>query len=182
MTTATGAHTPGRVEGYAAALFDVAQAENLLDRVSDELFRFARAYERNDQLRETLTNQGIPVETRQAIVEEILGERASPLSASLVSLIVGAGRARDLVAIVDRLVERAANEQQREVAEVRSSVPLDADLQARLAKALSRGLGKLVEVKVIVDPSIMGGVVARVGDTVIDGSVRHRLEKLRETL
>jgi F-type H+-transporting ATPase subunit delta len=95
---------------------------------------------------------------------------------------VGTGRARDLVAIVDRFVEMAAAERQHEVAEVRSSVPLDADQQQQLAKALSSALKKQVEVKVVVDPAILGGVVATVGDTVIDGSVRHRLEKLREML
>jgi F-type H+-transporting ATPase subunit delta len=177
-----GAHAPDRVGGYAAALFDVARAEGLLDRVSDELYGFARAYERSDQLRETLSNQSLPTDARQAIVEDLLGQKASPLTASLVSFVVGAGRARDLVTIIDRLVERAAAARQREVAEIRSAVPLDADVQARLGRALSRALGKQVEVKVVVDPSVMGGVVARVGDTVIDGSVRHRLEKLREAL
>ena len=61
-------------------------------------------------------------------------------------------------------------------------MPLDGDQEARLARALSQALGKRLEVKVIVDPSVMGGLVARVGDTVIDGSVRHRLDQLREVL
>ena len=57
----------------------------------------------------------------------------------------------------------------------------DATVQ-RLAEALSRATGKQVEVKTVVDPSLVGGVVARVGDTVIDGSLRHRLEGLRQAL
>jgi F-type H+-transporting ATPase subunit delta len=171
-----------RVDGYAAALLDVTRAEGLVDRVVDELFRFARAFERNDALRSALTDESIPADRRQAIVEEIVGGKASPLTASLVSFVVGTGRAHDLVAIIDRFVERAVAEQQREVAEVRSSIPLDGELKQRLAQALSSALGKQVEVKVIVDPSVMGGLVAKVGDTVIDGSVRHRLDQLRETL
>ncbi len=174
--------TSGRVDGYAAALLEVAKGEGLLDRVVDELFHFARAYERNEQLRGALTNEELPVEKRQSIVEEIVGAKASPLTASLVSFVVGAGRARQMVAIIDRLVEKAASERQREVAEVRSATPLDADVQERLAKSLSSALGKQVDVKVIVDPSLLGGVVARVGDMVIDGSVRHRLDKLRESI
>lgn len=171
-----------RIEGYAKALLTVAKAEGLADRVSDEAFTFAREYERNHQLRSTLTDQNLPVEARQGIIEELVGAKASPLTASLISFVVGAGRARDLVEILDRFVELAVAERQHVVAEVRSSVPLDPQLQERLAKALSSALKKQIEVKVVVDPSIMGGVVATVGDTVIDGSVRHRLEKLREIL
>jgi F-type H+-transporting ATPase subunit delta len=68
------------------------------------------------------------------------------------------------------------------VAEVRSAVPLDADQRARLAEALQRATGKAVELKVVVDPTVMGGLVAQVGDTVIDGTVRHRLDQLKALL
>ena len=98
------------------------------------------------------------------------------------SFVVGAGRARDLPAIIDRVVERAAAERKHVVAEVRSAVSLDAKRQQKLAKALSQNLGLDVEVKVIVDPSVIGGAAVRVGDTVIDGTVRHRLDQLREGL
>lgn len=181
-TSSSGGSAPSRVEGYAAGLLEIAKAEDALDRVQDELFRFARAVEQNDELRSTLTEQTIPAEKRQAIVEDILGQRISPVGAAMVSFIVGAGRSRDLVAIADLLVERAAAERQHEVAEVRSAIPLDDEARQRLERALSKALDKQVEVKVIVDPSVMGGLVAKVGDTVIDGSVRHRLELLKEAL
>lgn len=180
--TGSAEGTADRVDGYAAALLDAARGEGLVDRVSNELFHFARAYERNDALRSTLTNQELPVEKRQSIVEELVGDKASPLTASLVSFVVGAGRAGQIVAIIDRMVKMAAAERRKEVAEIRSATPLDDDQQTRLAEALSNALGKQIEVMVVVDPSLMGGVVARVGDTVIDGSVRHRLDKLRESL
>ena len=95
---------------------------------------------------------------------------------------VAAGHAADLPAIIDRFVELAASDRQREFAEVRSALPLDTKQQKRLAEALGRATGKTVEVKVIVDPSVLGGIVARVGDVVIDGTVRHRLEQLKEQL
>jgi F-type H+-transporting ATPase subunit delta len=171
-----------RIEAYASAVFDVAQAEDVLDEVEDELFRFARVLEGNDELRETLTDASLPIERRQAIVDDLLGGKAHPLTTSLVSFVVGAGRARDLPAIINLVVERAAATRRRVVAEVRSAVPLDDAQRKRLAAALSSNLGKEVEVKVIVDPSVIGGLSARVGDTVIDGTVRHRLEQLRERL
>ncbi len=171
-----------RIDGYAAAMFEVAKGEGVLDEVEDELFRFGRVMEGSDDLRQTLTDASFPAERRQAIVEDLLGQKAHPLTVNLVAFIVGAGRARDLPNIIDRVVNRAAEERRRVVAEVTSAIPLDDKLQKRLAEALSTNLGKEVDVKVIVDPSVLGGIAARVGDTVIDGTVRHRLEQLRERL
>lgn len=171
-----------RIEGYANAIFEVASAEGALERVENELFEISNLVQSSDQLRSTLTDQALPAEKRQAIVEDMLKDKASPLTASLVSFVVGAGRARELPEIIGRLVERSATERQRAVAEVRSAIPLDDDQRRRLAEALSRNVGRDVEVKVIVDPSVMGGISARVGDVIIDGTVRHRLEQMKEVL
>lgn len=171
-----------RIDGYARALFEVARAEGTLDEVEDELFRFARSYEASDELRQALTDSDIPVAKRQAIVEDLLGGRVTPTTTQLVSMVVGSGRSRDLPAIIDRLVERAASAKDLEVADVRSAVPLTADQVDRLKAALANATGKNVEVKVTVDPSVLGGIVATVGDTVIDGSVRTALEQLKSRL
>lgn len=176
------ANASDRVEAYAAALFEVARVEGNLERIEAELYEVARTVERNDALRTRLTDQTIPVEIRQGIVEDLLSGRTDPVVTSLVSFVVGAGRGRELPAIIDSMVKRSATERSQEVAEVVSAVPLDEDQTARLAAALSKQTGKQVSVKVSVDPSILGGIVATVGDTVIDGSVRRRLEQLRETL
>ena len=171
-----------RTDAYGAALFAVAVAEGALDRVEEELFRVARTIEANDELRSTLTDEAIPVDRRQGIVEDLLGERAHPVTVALVSFVVGVGRGRDLPQIIDKLVERAAQERSEVVAEVRTAIPLDDDLRQRLEEALSNATGKRVSVKAVVDESVLGGVVAQVGDTIIDGTVRHRLSQLREQL
>jgi len=171
-----------RIEGYVTALFEVARAEGNLDEVEDELFRFARTLEGSDELRNALTDQMLPADKRQSIVEDLLGNRASPTTVSLVSFVVGSGRARDLPAIIDRLVSRAAAERQKVVAEVRSAIPLTPEQQERLAVALANATGKQVHVKVVVDPTVLGGILAQVGDTVIDGTVRHRLDQLKSLL
>ena len=108
--------------------------------------------------------------------------KASPVTANLVQFVIGAGRARQLPQIIDRLVDRAAAAKDSVVGEVRSAVPLTEDQKTRLAEALGRATGKNVEVKNIVDPSVLGGIVAQVGDQVIDGSVRARLDQLREAI
>ena len=171
-----------RNDAYAAALLEVAKAEGSLDRVEDELFKVARTLEGSDELRMTLSDQAIPVDRRGRIVEALLGGRASPITTALVEFVVAAGRSRSLPEIIDRLVARAAEERQEAVAEVRSAIPLDEEYRRRLSEALSRATGKRVTLKVIVDPTVLGGIVARVGDTVIDGTIRHRLEQLKESL
>jgi F-type H+-transporting ATPase subunit delta len=170
------------IRGYAEALFSVAEAEDALDVVEDELFRFARALEGEQRLREALTDPALPAERKRAVLGDVLGDRANPHTVNLLGFLVEQGRARDLPAIVDELVAMAAERRQAAVAEVRTAVPLGAGHRERLAEALGRATGKNVELKVIVDPSVVGGVVARVGDQVIDGTVRRRLELARERL
>jgi F-type H+-transporting ATPase subunit delta len=171
-----------RVEAYAHALLEVGRAEGQLAEIEDELFRFARTFEGSDELRVALTDPQLPAERRVAVVEDLLGGKALQVSAALASFIVAAGRTSDLPAIVDRFVELAAAERRRAVAEVRSAINLTTEQVERLRLALNRATGKEVEVKVVVDPSVLGGLVAKVGDFVIDGSVRHRLEQLREQI
>jgi F-type H+-transporting ATPase subunit delta len=170
-----------RIDGYARALFEVARAEGTLDEVEDELFRFARSFESNDELRNTLTDEMVPATRRQAIVEDLLGD-ATPTTTQLVSMVVGSGRGRDLPAIVDSLVERASAAKNLEVAEVRAAVALTDDQQDRLKAALANATGKQLNLKVVVDPSVLGGIVATVGDTVIDGTVRTRIDQMKSRL
>ena len=80
------------------------------------------------------------------------------------------------------MVRLSAERRQHAVAEVRSAFPLDEQQRRRLEEALSRATGKTVEVKVVVDPSVVGGAVAQVGDVVFDGSVRTRLVEARRQL
>jgi F-type H+-transporting ATPase subunit delta len=172
----------GRVEGYSQAFLEVARAEKQGGAIEDDLFRFARALDANDDLRMALGDRAVPAERRIAIVEELMGGTALPVSVGLVSMVVGADRAGELPAIVDRFLELSAEQRKHEVAEVRAAVPLDDRLRDRLAQALSDATGKQVEVKVVVDPSVLGGIVARIGDTVIDGTVRRRLDQLKERI
>jgi F-type H+-transporting ATPase subunit delta len=171
-----------RIEAYAQAMLEVARASGQLSAVEDDLFRFARTFEGSDDLRMALTDPQLPVERRIAVIDQLMGGKALQTSTALASMIVAAGQASDLPAIVERFVELAASERDNEVAEVRSAIPLDDEQIARLADALGRATGKTIEVKVIVDPTVLGGLVARVGDTVIDGTVRHRLDEMKEQL
>ena len=98
-----------RIEGYARGLFEIARAEGTLDEVEDELFRFARSFEGSDALRTALSDEQIPPAKRQAIIEDLLGGKATSTTTQLISMVVGSGRTRDLPAIVDLLVARASS-------------------------------------------------------------------------
>jgi F-type H+-transporting ATPase subunit delta len=174
--------TESRAEAWAGALYTIARAEGALEQVEDELFKVARTLEANDDLRGTLSDEAVPVDRRQGVVEDLLGPRAHPVTTAIVSFVVGVGRGRTLPDIIDRLVKLAATARQHAVAEVRSAMPLSDDQKQRLAEALNTKTGKQVDVRVIIDPSVLGGVVVQVGDEVYDGSVRHRLTQLREAL
>lgn len=171
-----------RVGGYAAAILDLAQAEGALEATERDLFTVAQAVADSNELREALSNPQLPLDRKQGIIDDLLGGRASDLVRGLVSFIVSQGRISELSEIVDTFVEKAAATRSRAVAEVRSAIPLDDATVERLVAALSRATGKQLEVKTVVDPDVIGGVVARVGDVVIDGSVARRLSSMRQAL
>jgi len=170
------------VKGYAQALLAVAEAEDDLGTVENELFAFANVVERDGRLHEALTDPALPAENKRALVKDLLGDRANPHTVSILGFLIEQGRAKELGQIVDGLTELAAERRKHVVAEVRSAVPLTQERRKRLAEALSKATGKNVEITVVIDPAVIGGILARVGDEVFDGTVRTRLEDARERL
>lgn len=167
--------------GYADALLAVAQADGNLEVVKSELAEFARAVQGNDTLRSTLGDNLLPAAVRGQIVDDLFVNAAGNTRA-LIGMIVTSGRGGQLVDIVDAFVEKAATGAGKKVATVRTAVPLTDDQHARLEQALKTQTGTDVELHVIVDPSVVGGAVTTIGDAVIDGSLRTRLNKMREVL
>lgn len=171
-----------RIAGYANALLSVARAEGNLDTTRAQLGDVARAVEANEQLRSTLSNNLMPAATRGQIVDDILAGKANDTTRALVGMIIAAGRGSELSEIVASFVNAAAAAGGNRVAVVRSAVALSADQKARLSQALSAQAGAPVELENIVDPSVIGGAVTTIGDTVIDGSLRTRLNQMHEAL
>ena len=168
------------IAGYADALYAVAAADNALSTVEDELFRFSQALNSDENLQTTLDDSSLPVERRQQIVEDLLGVSASRTTKSLVSMIVASGLSSRFSSIVDAFIERSAASRNKTVATVRSAIELDDTQKDRLVAALNGATNKDVEIKVVIDPSVIGGLVTEIGDDIIDGSVRRRLNQLRE--
>lgn len=169
-------------DGYADALFGLAVAEDQLGRVEGDLYALARAVEGSSELAEAVSDPRVPADRLETLTSELLAERASPVTREAVGLLVRMGRLGDLVEIADRLAEKAALSRGRQLAEVRSAVPLGSETVERLEGVLSGVVGHPVEVRVVVDPDVLGGLVARVGDLVVDGTVRSRMNQVRALL
>lgn len=171
-----------RLRGYAERVFEELTDKQEVDRVEDELFGLSRLLDTQQELRQVLADAGIDYTARAGVLEDLLAERVAPATLRLARYVLRSGRTRDLVGTFEWLVQLAARERGRRLAEVRSAVPLDAAESERLASALGRLVGRTVEVRVILDPSVVGGIFVSVGDLVIDGTVRLRFERLRDLL
>ncbi|MHB8294765.1 MAG: ATP synthase F1 subunit delta [Acidimicrobiales bacterium] len=176
-----------RLAGYAQALMeDLSSAGGSssrdIEELEDQLFRFARSLRQSEELRSALTDAAIGPEVRQDIVGDLLPGAAFGSARRLISYAVASGRSRDLVEMTEWLVERAAEERGLRVAEVRSAVPLERQQVDRLAGALGEMTGRRVEVRVTVDPSVLGGIGVVVGGTVVHGTLRWHLDQLRQRL
>jgi F-type H+-transporting ATPase subunit delta len=170
-----------RLRGYADRVFEELDDASV-DRVGDEMFALSRLLDRTERLRHVLADADVPYRARAAVLEELLAGRAAPATLRLARYVLRNGRTRDLVGTFEWLVDLAARERGMRLAEVRSAVELDTAELARLATALGRLVARRVTVRVVVDPTVVGGLLVSVGDLVIDGTVRLRLERLRDVL
>lgn len=169
-----------KVDGYASALLDIARAEGTDTKFTDEFYSAANALAANPELMEVLRDPAIPMERKHGIVNDLLGSRASAVTVAALNFVVAAGQARHLRDIATRLADLTAEAEGEVVAEVRTPMELDESQISRLQEALVRATGKRVQVKVVIDPSVVGGLVTKVGDTVLDGSIQGRFDELRE--
>ncbi len=171
-----------RLDGYASAVLSSVRGERRLGDVEDELFRFMRIVEGNEELRVALTTAELPASVRASVVVGLLTRRASEESARMASYAARIGRPRDFPVLLGALVDLVAKEANRRVADVRCAIELSAQQRARLTAALTNFTGYPVDVRATADPKLLGGFVANIGDIVIDASLRHRVELAREAL
>lgn len=170
-----GRHQADALErGGNEALLAGAEAADELAEVEDEVFRFTRVLEAESALRTALSDQNASVEARTRLVDTLLEQRASPATARLVRQAVS-GHQRSVVAALVEVQRQAAARQQRWVAVVRVAGPLDDALRSRLEQALAAAFEHELQLNVIIDPEVLGGVKVSVGDHVIDGTVATRL-------
>jgi ATP synthase F1 delta subunit len=169
-----------RMRGYAERIFEELTDPADLDAVEDDLFSLARAVEASTDLRNAFGDDN--AERRVEIAHDLLGSRVRPATLRIVTELFMSGRTRNLAGLFDWLVSLIAEERGRRVAEVRSAIGLDDTERQRLARSLGQLTGREIEVRVIEDEHVLGGVLVSVGDFMIDATVRLRLERLRDAL
>ena len=169
---------------YARALLDVAVREKGdLQRIEQELAGFVDLFTQHPTLEKVLLNPAIPVQRKQAAVAELIGRlKTSSVLAKLVALVAERDRLVLLPELLASYRERLLDHQNVVRAEVTTAVPLAADRTQAIRRGLAQLTGRTVTLATKVNPAIVGGVVARIGSTVYDGSVTRQLEKMKQRL
>lgn len=166
---------------YAAAIFDIARKQNTIDRTLEDVEGIAQVFA-NRKMSILLREPKIPAKRKETAIRQALTSKVLPTSLNLALLVVQ----RDLVEImsgVARELKRMVMDYKNEAdAEVTTATKMDDAEQALIKRALEQRTGKTILMQTKVQPAILGGVIARIGDQVIDGSVRYRLSTLQHRL
>ncbi len=168
-----------RVGGYADAILEDLPV-SAFGAIEDDLFRWARTIESNTDLRRVLVNRDATVESRLEITRRLLEGKVAAPSLSLALYVIEGGRPRDVVGTLDYLVDYTAQARNWRVARVHSARDLDESSQTQLVNALRTITGHEVQLQVVLDPSLLGGVLVEVGDLRLDATTKGRLGALRE--
>jgi len=170
---------------YARALFDVLLKEGGdLEKAETDLASFAGLLTQHPVLATTLRNPAIPVSKKKGIVQGILDRDASvsPVVAKMILLLAERDRLKLLPGLLRTFRDRLMDHQQVIRGEVTTSMPIDAEKLRALEQGFAKATGRRVVLESKVDPSIIGGVVTRLGSTVYDGSVTTQLQKMKQSL
>ena len=163
-------------------LLGAAEQARALDTVEDELFRFERILDGDSRLSTLLDDYTADPARRVALVDRLVAHKVHPVTERLLAHAVRSHRKRSITHAIDDMLELAARRRGRSTAVVTSAVELSAAQEARLAAALTGMYGRAITVRLAVDPDVLGGLVIRVGDEVIDGSVASRFAEARAAL
>jgi F-type H+-transporting ATPase subunit delta len=164
------------------ALFVAAEKGHHLDTVEDELFRFERILDGEGEIVGLLDEVSVDPARRIALLDSLVEGKVSDTTVALLRHAVSSQRKRSIMLAIDDLLETAAARQERSVARVISAVPLTDAQQRRLTDTLSEMYGRAISVRSAIDPGVRGGLIVRVGDEVIDGSIATRFAAARAAL
>lgn len=171
----------GAVERYARALFDLAVEENQLDQFNQELTEIHGLITGQEDLKKLLHHPRIPEADKKDLMKRILGD-ASPMIVNFIMLLIDKGRISLLKGIIEHFQDMVREAKGIIEVQVYTALELTAALEAKLAEKLKKLTEKEVELKVQVDPGLIGGMKLRIGDKVIDGSIQTHLERIKENL
>lgn len=168
--------------GYARALFEMAQAEGVVSRVEEELFRLRELLKANPELLQFLKDPNVKPEGKRQALGDLFQGRVHPLVLSTLISLSDQDRAGRVLHVIEDFSTIAAAARQTITGEVTVVVTLDDATLGRMATELSRITGKNVKLLQKIDPAILGGAIITVGEQIIDGSLRRKLDQLKDKL
>ena len=175
------AHDPINT-GYARALFEMAQAEGVVSRVEEELFRLSELLKGNPELLQFLKDPNIKPEGKRRALDDLFQGRVHPLVLTTLTSLSDQDRGGRVLHVIEEFSGIAATARQKVTGEVTTAITLDSDTLSRLVTALNRATGKNVQLFPKVDPTILGGAIIKVGEQIIDGSLRRKLDQIQAKL
>ncbi|MGI8722178.1 MAG: F0F1 ATP synthase subunit delta [Geodermatophilaceae bacterium] len=164
------------------AAFGSAEAENALDTVEDELFRFGRIVAGRPELQRALSDPAASKSQRAALVDALVRGKVHRVTERLLAARLTGGRARHAQQTIEELSDLAALRRERSIAQITTAIAITDEQEQRLVDSLSRIYNRRIALQISLDPDILGGLVIRVGDEIIDGSIRFRLAAARQRL
>ncbi|MBT9588872.1 ATP synthase F1 subunit delta [bacterium] len=167
---------------YAQSLFDMAKKKNQLDEQLAELLKVKAELREHPDLLRSMLSPTVPSVTKKSILKQVLENRVSPTTLHFMYVLVDKNREIYLGLIVKAYKELLRNERGTVEVIVQSAAPLEENLVRQVEERMLSYTGKKVELQFEVDPSLIGGLLIRIGDTIIDGSVRHQLTQIHERL
>ena len=170
------------VSAYAESLFRLASAEEIADRVEEELHELERLYQSNPEMKEFINNPRVKAEGKKDALVELLGDKLSRVTLNHMHLLIDQERGRMLPKVAEEFYRLASEARAKVTAEVITAVPISDDTRDKLGETLRRLTRKDVFLRARVDESILGGAVVRVGDKVLDGSVLSKLNQLKKQM
>jgi F-type H+-transporting ATPase subunit delta len=166
---------------YAGAIFDLAIKQNTLDRTLEDVKEIAQLFSVR-KLSYLLREPKISAKRKETALRQSLTNRVLPTSLNLALLVVQRELVEAMPNIASELAQRVLDYRNQAVATVTTAASMDEAQQNLVKRALEQETGKSIIMQTKVDPAILGGVIAQVGDEVIDGSVRYRLSALQRQL
>ena len=165
---------------YAQAVFEIALESGEMERCQADLEEFVRVV-RDEDLKAFLENPKIHFDEKSKLLSEQMKE-VNPLTLSLVLLLISRGRLDMIGEIADEFQRLLNSHKGIELAEVTTAVPLAKEDEQKLARHLGQIVGGKIQIKSDVDPGIIGGFIARIGDRLLDGSTRSQLAALKKEM
>ena len=168
---------------YAKALVNLADNEKNLDNTGKDLTAIAEAYKENSELRQVLSDTKVSSRLKLEILKDVLSKIKASKLVDTFSRYLLAKRRINFLPDIERAFNLLLQEKLGRIeAEVTSASELPKETVKQLIDAISVYSGKEVEVNVNIDPSIIGGIVTRIGSTVIDGSIQTHLNQIRQSI